>query len=118
LDAIEGQRWLIERELGDSGINERGFDGDDRSSAQSKYVVGSSFVNQRFKVFYFSTQTVKVPVVGARGATTPIGNVHSEIVREAMRKFAEILCGLARTMNQDQRRAIANFAVANGRSVS
>lgn len=61
-DAIEGQRRLIKRQLGDIRADQGRLDRDDRSGAEAEDPAGAAGVQQRAEVFDLGAQPVELTV--------------------------------------------------------
>ena len=70
-DAVEGQRRLVERELGDVRANQGRLDRDDRSGTESEEPTGAGGVKHSAQVFDLGIQPVKLPVRSAQASATP-----------------------------------------------
>ena len=89
-DAVEGQRRLAERELGDIRADQSRLHRDNPSCAEPEKAAGTAGVEQRAQVFDLGAQPAEVTVWSAPATAAPVRHVDRERPGEGTGKPCQV----------------------------
>ncbi len=91
VDAVDGERRLVDRDLLDGGEDCCRVKSDERPRAQAKDEARAGLAQESVEVFRLSCQTVRGTERTALSAAAPIGHVNSKRRGERIRQLREVL---------------------------